>query len=357
MPSRQQRLRVRRILLASCASLGYLLLCWLAFAGGFMQLSVAGMLLLTIAVLASMAGFLALTWFNLNLRFHDPSLTLPQMSWAIGVIFVSVYFADSLRSLFLMMVLVVLMFGAFRLSLRGFVRIGVYTAGCYAVLMAALAYRGTAFDWHVEAIRALAFFVLIAGVSMLGLEMSRLRDILQERNRDLQVALERIQQLAITDELTGLYNRRFANEVLDQQKALADRGTYGFVLCLLDLDFFKHVNDAYGHAGGDAVLCQLADILKRIVRDVDFVARLGGEEFLLILSNTNEVGALQAMERLRETLRTTQWEGFPQLQMTVSVGISRYSGPEPWQTTLQRGDSAMYEAKGSGRDQVVVRQS
>ncbi|MGY4532585.1 diguanylate cyclase (GGDEF)-like protein [Pseudomonas sp. TE3786] len=354
MPSRQQLLRVRRILLASSASLGYLLLCWLAFAGGFMQLTVAGMLLLTIAVLASMGAFLALTWFNLNLRFHDPSLTLPQMGWAIGVIFVSVYFADSLRSLFLMMVLVVLMFGAFRLDLRGFIRIGLFTAVCYGLLMAALMHRGVVFDWHVEAIRAPAFFVLIAGVSMLGLEMSRLRDILQERNRDLQIALERIQQLAITDELTGLYNRRFANEVLDQQKALADRGTYDFVLCLIDLDFFKHVNDAYGHAGGDAVLCQLATILQRVVRDVDFVARMGGEEFLLVLSNTNEIGALHAMERLRQTLSVTQWEGLAQLRMTLSVGISRYISPEPWQTTMQRGDRALYQAKDNGRDQVVV---
>jgi diguanylate cyclase (GGDEF)-like protein len=304
--------------------------------------------------MGSTVGFLSLTWFNLNLRFHDPSLTLPQMSWAISVIFVSVYFADSLRSLFLMMVLVVLMFGAFRLTLRGFIHIGLYTAGCYGALMAALYHKGVVFDWHVEAIRAPAFFVLIAGVSMLGLEMSRLRNILQERNRDLQVALERIQQLAITDELTGLYNRRFANEVLDQQKALSDRGTYDFVLCLLDLDFFKHVNDAYGHGGGDSVLCQLALILKRVVRDVDFVARMGGEEFLLILSNTNEVGAANAMERLRQTLRVTQWESFPELKLTLSVGISRYVTPEPWQTTMQRGDRALYQAKGNGRDQVVV---
>jgi diguanylate cyclase (GGDEF)-like protein len=265
-----------------------------------------------------------------------------------------VYFAESLRSLFLMMVLVVLMFGAFRLSLRGFVRIGLFTALCYGLLMVALIHKGVVFDWHIEAIRAPAFFVLIAGVSMLGLEMSRLRNILQERNRDLQVALERIQQLAITDELTGLYNRRFANEVLDQQKALADRGTYDFVLCLIDLDFFKHVNDAYGHAGGDAVLCQLAKILQRVVRDVDFVARMGGEEFLLVLSNTNEVGAMHAMERLRQTLSVTQWEGFAQLRMTLSVGISRYVSPEPWQTTMQRGDRALYQAKDSGRDQVVV---
>lgn len=354
MPSRQQLLRVRRILLATSASLGYLLLCWLAYLGGFMQLSLSGMLLLSLAVVASFVCTLSLTWFNLNLRFRDPSLTLPQMVLAIGIIFISVYYADSLRTLFLMMVLVVLMFGAFRLDLRGFAWVGVFTALCYALLMAALVYRSAELNWRVETIRALAFFVLIAGVSMLGLEMSRLRDVLQERNRDLHEALERIQQLAITDELTGLYNRRFANEVLDQQKALADRGTYNFVLCMIDLDFFKRVNDRYGHAGGDAVLIQLGSLLQRLIRDVDFVARIGGEEFLLVLSNTTITGAEQALERMRHVLARTVWEGYPELRLTLSVGVSRYQSPEPWQTTMQRGDRALYQAKDQGRDQVVV---
>lgn len=138
MQSRHQLLRVRRILLASGASLAHLLLCWLAFANGFMQLKLPGMLLLTFAVLAGGVGFLLVTWFNLNLRFRDPSLTLVQMCWAIGLVFVSAYFSDSLRSLFLMMVLVVLMFGAFRLNLAGFVRVGLFAAACYAVLIAVL---------------------------------------------------------------------------------------------------------------------------------------------------------------------------------------------------------------------------
>ncbi len=354
MQSRHQQLRVRRTLLASSASLAYLLLCWLAFAAGFMQLLLPGMLLLTFAILAGGVGFLLITWLNLNLRFRDPSLTLAQMCWAIGMVFVSAYFADSLRSLFLMMVLVALMFGAFRLSLSGFVRVGLFTAACYAALIAALLQQGAAIDLRIELIRALAFFVLMGGVSMLGLEMSRLRDTLQERNRDLELALERIQQLAITDELTGLYNRRFAKDVLSQQKALADRGTYDFVLCLVDLDWFKAVNDRYGHAGGDSVLCQLSRLFEQVVRDVDFVARLGGEEFLLVLSCTDVAGAQQVLERLRKTLRGTTWQNCPELRLTLSIGVSRYCSAEPWEDTLQRADSALYQAKNNGRDQVVV---
>ncbi|WP_158592082.1 GGDEF domain-containing protein [Pseudomonas cavernicola] len=244
--------------------------------------------------------------------------------------------------------------GAFRLNLAGFVRVGLFAAACYAVLIAVLLQQGAAVDLRVESIRALAFFVLMGGVSILGLEMSGLRDALQERNRDLQQALERIQHLAITDELTGLYNRRFAKDILGQQKALADRGTYGFVLCLIDLDLFKGVNDRYGHAGGDSVLCQLARLFEQAVRDVDFVARLGGEEFLLVLSRTDVAGAQQVLERLRQTLRGTSWQNCPELRLTLSVGVSRYCSVEPWEDTMQRADSALYQAKGNGRDQVVL---
>lgn len=353
-PSHNQLLRIRRTLLASSASLLHLLLCWLAYAAGFMTLALPGMLVLTFVVLASCVVMLLLMWLNLNLRFHDPSMTLPQMAWAIALVFVTAYFAESQRFLFLMMVLMVLMFGAFYLSLRGFLKIGVFTALCYAVLIATLLYRGAPIELRVELIQAMAFFVLVAGMSMLGLEMSVLRRTLQSRNRDLNQALERIQQLAITDELTGLYNRRFAKDLLAQQKALADRGTYGFVLCMVDLDLFKLVNDRHGHAGGDAVLCQLSRLLEQAIRDVDFAARIGGEEFLLVLSRTDITGALLMLERLRADLAKVQWQGCPDLRLTLSVGVSSYCPQEPWENALQRADRALYQAKADGRDQVVV---
>jgi diguanylate cyclase (GGDEF)-like protein len=353
-PSHKQLLRLRRTLLASSASLMHLLLCWLAFAAGFMQLSLHGMFLLSFVVLASCAGFLLMIWLNFNLHFRDPSLTLPQMCWGIGVIFISAYFADGLRSLFLMMVLLVLIFGAFRLEFGGFVRVGLFSTLCYALLIVALYRRGAPIEVRHEMIYAMEFFVLLIGVSILGIEMSSLRQKLQGRNRDLHQALDRIQQLAITDELTGLYNRRYIKEVLSQQKALADRGDYGFVLCLADIDYFKRVNDRYGHAGGDAVLRQLAQLLEQAVRDVDFVARLGGEEFLLVLSRTDEAGAVAMLERLRRRLTEVQWEQCPALRLTLSIGISAYRPGETWEDCLQRVDSALYQAKHDGRDQLVL---
>ncbi|WP_443192114.1 diguanylate cyclase [Pseudomonas indica] len=352
-PSQKQRLRLRRILLASSASWLYLLLCWLAFLAGYMQLHLQGMLVLSFVVLASCVIFFLLVRFDLNLRFREPSLTLPQMCWSILVVFVSAYFAGNLRSLFLMMALIVLMFGAFRLDLKGFVRVGVFCAICYALLLIALQ-RREGIELRQELIQALEFFVLLLGVSMLGLEMSGLRQTLQLRNRELQRAFGQIQQQAITDELTGLYNRRFAKTMLSQQKALADRGGYDFVLCLIDLDFFKAVNDRYGHSGGDAVLRQLAGLLQRSVRNADFVARLGGEEFLLALTRTDPEGAQRVLQRLRETMADVQWDECPGLRLTLSVGVSAYRSPEPWEDVLQRCDEALYRAKDDGRDQVVL---
>ncbi|CAD5109168.1 GGDEF domain-containing protein [Zestomonas carbonaria] len=353
-PTRDQLLRLRRTLLAYTASLLHLVLCWLAFWAGFMSISLGGMAVLTFVVMVLGVLFMLAIWLNLNLRFHDPSMTQAQMCWAIAVVFVSAYFVDTLRPLFLMMALVVLMFGAFHLRFSGYLRIGLFVVLCYALLMFALYRRGAPIEPRVELIQALVFFTLIVGVSMLGLEMSNLRTTLQQRNRDLHQAVERVQHLAITDELTGLYNRRFAKELLAQQKALADRGQYDFVVCLVNLDLFKAVNDRFGHAGGDEVLRQVAQLFRQVVRDVDFVARLGGEEFLLLLSRTDSAGAELMVERLRQTLRETAWEGFPDLRLTLSVGISAYRVEEPWEETLQRADAALYQAKAKGRDRVEM---
>lgn len=353
-PSPGQLVRLRRIALASAASLIHLSLCWAAYAMGFMTLSLAGMLVLTLVVLMTGSLFLLMTRFGFNLRFRDPSLTLPQICWAILLIFVSAYFAGDLRPMFLMMVLLVLMFGAFRLEAGGFLRIGAFILISYLTLIYAQLRSGAVIELRLELMNGLEFMLLCVGVSMLGLDTSRLRNQLQERNHDLRTALERIQQLAITDELTGLYNRRFAKDLMSQQKALADRGTYGFVLCMLDIDFFKRINDNFGHAGGDAVLQQLAEHLRAAVRDVDFVARFGGEEFLLLLSGADEEGARQVLERLRQSLKGCEWSGCPGLQLTVSIGVSRYQTGEDWHQTLLRVDEALYRAKHNGRNQVVL---
>lgn len=350
--SRAQSIRLRRAAMAAVASLLHLGMCWLAYLMGFMQLGLAGMLLLSAAVVLCHGTFLGLIALRLNLHFRDPGLTVPQMLWAIALIFASACYAGELRSVFLMLVVLVISVGAFRLGRRGFLGIGLFVMACYLGLLLAL---GPArLDWRLELISALEFTLLLGGVFLLGMGMSRMRLRLQERNHDLRQALERIQQMAIVDEQTGLYNRRFAQELLEQQKALADRGDYRFVVCLIDLDHFQQVNELYGRALGDQLLREVAGMIAAQVRDIDFVARQGGDEFLLLLSQTDEMGALHLLGRVRQSLASARFEGAEGVNLTFSAGVSGYRAEESSEDLLLRADEALCRAKYNGRDQVVT---
>jgi diguanylate cyclase (GGDEF)-like protein len=169
------------------------------------------------------------------------------------------------------------------------------------------------------------------------------------------VAAER--EVARTDPLTGLANRRKFEEIFAHSIALTDRheGTQ-LALVLVDIDFFKKVNDTYGHEAGDAVLQAVAKALGKERRAVDAVARMGGEEMALILPHTDADGAREVAERLRERIeRTTVHTNVGQIQVTASFGVAVYSsrGGDA-DTVFERADKALYEAKHLGRNRVAV---
>ena len=157
-----------------------------------------------------------------------------------------------------------------------------------------------------------------------------------------------------------MYNRRYIMEVLSQQKALADRGHVGFALCYCDLDNFKLVNDRFGHARGDEVLKQFAEIAQSVVRTMDYVARLGGEEFILVLVGADHKEALNVASRLAQRCRDIVLgpdagsDSDGTMHFSVSTGIASYRVEERIEDVIQRADSALYRAKNGGRDQIVV---
>ncbi|MDO9138999.1 MAG: diguanylate cyclase [Methylobacter sp.] len=169
-------------------------------------------------------------------------------------------------------------------------------------------------------------------------------------------ALEaQLQQLASTDPLTGLFNRRVFLEQLEQERAKVARlPNYSAVLLMLDLDFFKRVNDVYGHGTGDEVLKGFADIARSSSRAIDVPARLGGEEFAILLSGADQNDALIMAERLRaqvEAMRIEHEAG--PVQITVSIGGTYVSfNDQSSEAVLHRADAALYEAKDKGRNQV-----
>ncbi|MNE05140.1 Response regulator PleD [compost metagenome] len=159
-------------------------------------------------------------------------------------------------------------------------------------------------------------------------------------------------QLATRDFLTGLYNRREAMALVKAELARATRKPSSLCMLMLDIDHFKRVNDTHGHDAGDEVLKFFAQLLNQTVRQQDRVARIGGEEFLLLLPDTDRAGAQAMAERVLQALRlsTLDYAG-NRIGVTSSIGVTAWQGPEDSvQAMLIRSDRLLYQAKQQGRD-------
>ena len=163
-----------------------------------------------------------------------------------------------------------------------------------------------------------------------------------------------IEELAITDGLTGLFRRRYLQEKLEEEIDRCNKMSLKFVFLMLDLDHFKNYNDRYGHLVGDGLLSSVAGILKDNLRQVDIVARYGGEEFAIILPNTDREEAKFISSRLRQSIEQAHIEAYGEnLQITISIGASIFpSDAKESQELIDKADQAMYRAKQSGRNQV-----
>ena len=173
---------------------------------------------------------------------------------------------------------------------------------------------------------------------------------------EFAVAQKRLLQDALTDTLTQLPNRRNGLDFLASEWVFAQANSAPLACLMLDIDHFKRINDGYGHAAGDAVLRQLAEILKRTSRAEDMVFRYGGEEFAAILTNANQRVALQIGERIRTLIEKTvfKWED-QRIPVTLSVGAAISTGTETDSLALiQAADAALYQAKEGGRNRVVA---
>ena len=197
---------------------------------------------------------------------------------------------------------------------------------------------------------------VIAGCFVLGLLLLRWLPLaIKERGRADQHAAD-LETLAAVDWLTGLYNRRHFETLAQAELARSQRYMRPLTVMMMDIDHFKDVNDTYGHATGDRVLQALATVCLATKRDADVIGRIGGEEFALLLPETTDTAAAQFAERLRQQIRDCApvVEG-EKLPITVSIGIAgatlTTSGIQP---LLSNADQALYEAKHSGRNRVVL---
>ncbi len=175
--------------------------------------------------------------------------------------------------------------------------------------------------------------------------------------RELAATRRLLEEQATTDPLTRLKNRRAFAEIGRRHFALARRHRHDLSLVMLDLDHFKEVNDTYGHPAGDRVLVEVAQILAGSVRSGDTPARLGGEEFGILLPNTSQAGAALLAERIRLALAQRQWS-MPdrQVVVTASAGVACYSAdhPQSLEQLIEIADQRLYRAKQAGRNRVAI---
>ena len=202
-------------------------------------------------------------------------------------------------------------------------------------------------DYNGRLLALNATRILGAEGALVG-SVALIRDVSEEKRLE-----DELRALSQTDGLTGLFNRRFMDEAIISELGRSDRYGTPLSIALFDVDHFKKFNDTHGHEQGDRVLKGIADTAREAMRDVDLCCRYGGEEFLVIMPNTDREGALLAAERLREAVEVAKAD---ELTVTISVGTATYPGAEvsDADTMVTAADRAMYAAKVGGRNRVCA---
>ena len=178
-----------------------------------------------------------------------------------------------------------------------------------------------------------------------------LNEAIAEKTRELQSALTKMEAMATTDELTGAYNRRKFREVANREISRTNRYRNTLSLIILDLDNFKNINDTHGHLTGDRVLQQTVQIVKPALREVDVLARWGGDEFIILLPEQSLEKTVIVARRIKAIVSEHDF-GIP-FPLRMSMGVAQYETDESFESWLKRADELLYKAKHAGRNRVV----
>jgi diguanylate cyclase (GGDEF)-like protein len=310
---------------------------------------------LTLFNLCGALGFYALVRSELSVRLsREPSLTMPQMVFAIVSISWSYSITGPARGAVIAIMILVIMFGMFILQPR--------PARSLALLAVVL--LGGVMLWRshtvplrypprVEGVHFLFTLIVLGGTSSLAIRLNKLRARLAAQKDELTDALALNRELATRDALTGLLNRRAMVELLAREHPRIVRGQGPLSVALLDIDWFKRINDSHGHGVGDEVLRRFAAVVKDQLRAADALARWGGEEFLLLMPGTRLDDARIVLERLRSAVAGGGFEGIAaDLKLSFSAGLVEVHEGEAQDAAIDRADRALYRAKQGGRDRV-----
>lgn len=289
-------------------------------------------------------------------RWRDPAMTLFQIISSITCTAVAYVIAGPARDIVLPIIAVILVFGSFGLTRRQMLSVMLYGLTVFALAVAAVHWwpGAGAQSPRMSAATMIMVFVVMACSTLLNMRISAAR----EKLRLQKLSVERERDLAMRDALTGLPNRRYMQDIMVREAGRVQRSERDeppLLIAQLDLDHFKTINDSHGHAAGDEVLCVFAERVSACIRSGDVLARWGGEEFVLLMTQATMEDGAGALERLRAEIAGTPLllSNGVAVGLTVSIGAAQLQRGESVAKWLHRADMALYAAKTGGRNQVV----
>ncbi len=312
---------------------------------------------LTVVTLSGTAVFYGLLRFGMGSRIgKQHNWTFAQQFFAIVIMVWTFAVVGPDRAAVIGLLVLILIFGVFAFRPREMVGLAILTL----VMLAAAMFWQHLYDRLAPPLSVSIFqfcyaVLAIGPVCVVSAQINGLQRALAGKKEALENALEQIRRLAESDDLTGLMNRR----AMAAMMRLELRGQHPvppqISIALIDIDFFKSVNDKYGHQMGDEVLRRFAEVGKSTLRAGDMFARWGGEEFLMMLQDTSVAQGMECLERVRHALAETSFDDIsPGLRITISAGVTDLHLHDTLERAVERADQAMYGAKQSGRDRVLL---
>ena len=310
---------------------------------------------------ASVGGMVVMTGLirsGLSERCPDPALTVSQMVWTITSGAVAYAFAGEARGVVPSVLAMILFFGILGLNQGQVIALGVFAMLAFSTAVLASTQWGDFPLGFLDIAYLLMILIVMGGTMALNLRILSVKRARQQlRKESLSLALEvaKNREIALRDGLTGLLNRRAMMEIIGQEQRRNHRTKASSVLAMLDLDHFKRINDNYGHAAGDGVLQAFAATAASLVREGDVLARWGGDEFLLMLSDTTVAQAAMLIKRMSAGVAQLEVSAIPgPLGLKLSAGLALMLPGESAEDTIHRADQAMYQAKAQGRNRVAL---
>ena len=350
-----QRRRLYRVFMVAAVGVSYITdtaILFLFYTADTIELNVV--LFFGVAGFGHIVLFSILHWTGFSERFTNPHMSIWQMAYALIVLFVSIVIAQRLLAYFLALIFIAFGFATLRTSVRETIFAWLFCCLMLAVVMFNFSHTNIGIGIPSPLVLVavwLAYATILLRVIALGYYGTALRTKMLEKTQSLEGEVSVAEELATHDMLTNTFNRRVIIPAVEDQIAIRKRNDIPACVSMIDLDWFKRVNDQRGHLVGDAVLKTIADRIHAIIRETDKLGRYGGEEFLLVMPFTTIKDGARMMERIREDIVAAPWhEISPGIQVTISCGVTEVTPIDTALDVIERADDALITAKNTGRN-------